>query len=202
MFVELFPLLKKKGMVVLTACRVSDTHMRVSLHPHAEDEDDKPDLVPVAFEGTPAELDAAGIDFTPAVETKPAVNEQIKESAAAGKASAAPAKAPAPAKSTSRTAAAAPAKSPKAAPAKSPANAPVKTAAQIAEEKAKKDADDAKAKADADAKKQADAEAKKKADAKAKRDKELAELRAKLASLETEGEPASEQPELPPSGGS
>ena len=177
MFIELSKLLKnKKGMAVLTVCRVNDTHLRVSVHPHAEEEDDKPNFMPVAFEGTPEEMDQPGIDFSPAEEAVSTVNDQIKASAAAAKkASAAPKTAPAKAPAMP-----APAKAPaaeKSAPAKAAAAPKAPAApAESAEDKAMREAADK-------AKKEAEAKAKKKADAQKIKDDEMAKLRAQLAAL-------------------
>jgi PRTRC genetic system protein E len=82
MFVDLMPLFpNEKGIVVLTVAKVSDTHLRVSVHPHADQPADQPRFSPVAFEGTPEELDAR-IDFSPLAQAETSIAEAIKAAAA------------------------------------------------------------------------------------------------------------------------
>lgn len=176
MFVDLMPLFpSEKGIAVLTVSKVSETHLRVSVHPHADNDADKPGFSPVAFEGTPEELDGR-VDFSPLIEAESSIATAIKAAADKRKEdglkkAVEEAKKPAPPPATTTTRRG---RTPTAAAA--PAAVPVPVA-------------DAEAKAKADAEVRAKAEAEAKAnDAKRKRDDEVARLKAQLAALETGGE--------------
>jgi colicin import membrane protein len=204
MFVELAPLLlDDEATVVMSLARVvgKPDHLRLTLYPHPEHRDSVK-LEPICLEATPAELDAPGIDFSPAAELHGSVNEQIKKSAAASAASstkkggtkAIPAKTGTAAKATPKTG--------------TPAAAAPKPTAPTAAEKAAKAAADKKAKEDAEAAKKAEAEKKVKDEKEKKRLAEIEKLRVQLAKLQggTAAPAAPATAELPlaaaPEGGS
>lgn len=195
MFRELAAALPEKGktgIVTLTVAREDDTHLRITVQPYPHDGPDAPKLTPVAFVGTPEELDCTPIDFSPAanVADHGSIDEQVKRSAKDNADKPATAKT-APAKTPTPTT-----KAPAKPAGKSTA---VKSSAEIAAEKAKK-AEDDKRKADeaaaAKAKKEADDKAKKAEEARKKKAEEIARLQAELKEL---NEP---QAELPVAGGS